>query len=317
MHKKLLSLVVALTCYGATGSYAADPHRTYNYNGQTLETLSQKALDRDDLAPGLSVVTGYSSIGELKASWITRTSTHVATTLNLWDTPCNKLGKFTKQVTDRRSALEAVVYFEADAKLTQLGSYCWVSYGSDAQQLDVLNRLLLLPPDQAFPSKDRPAELVTALAQLNQFMKSGSRQQNAASRWKNLVAGLEVGSPEQAAEQAGFGEAQVAARASDQGVGYLLHCGPNTVVGQAGLATISRATNRVNQFAAYVTAKEAAGVLTKQLTVAGKPGREVTDNGRTAYVWFAGEMTTSFEQQPDGTWLYMWANNSCRTGNGC
>ena len=317
MHKKLLLLVAALTCYGAAGAHAADSHRPYNYNGQTLEALSQKALDRDDLAPGLSVVTGYSSVGELKASWVTRTSTHVATTLNLWNTSCRSLGKFTKYITDRRSELEAVVYFEADAKLTQIGSYCWVSYGSEAQQLDVLNRLLSLPADQAFPSKDRPAELVTALGQLNQFMKSGSRQQNAASRWKNLVAGQVVSSPEQAATQAGFAEAQVAARASDQGVGYLLHCGPNTVVGQAGLATISRATNRVNQFATYVTAKEAAGVLAKQLQVGGKPGRESAENGRTTYSWFAGEVTTSFEQQPDGSWLYSWVNTSCRAGNGC
>lgn len=317
MHKKLLLLVTALHFLGAACAHASESHRTYSYNGQSLEALSQKSLEREDLAPGLSVVTGYSGTGDLKASWITRTGTHVATTLNLWNTPCRSLGKFSRHVADRRSELEAVVYFDADAKLTQIGSYCWVSYGSEAQQLDVLNRLLALPADQGFPSKDRPAELVAALGQLNQFMKSGSRQQTAASRWKNLVAGQPVSSPEQAAIQAGFAEAQVAARASDQGVGYLLHCGPKTVVGQAGLATISRTTGRVNQFAAYVTANEAAGVLTKQLQVAGKPGRESTENGRTTYFWFAGEVTTSFEQQSDGSWLYMWTNTSCRAGSSC
>lgn len=312
-RNRLLSVVGSLL---ASLALAGETPATFSYNGQPLEMLSQKALEREDLVPGLSVVTGYPSTGSLKVSWVTRTNTHIATTLSLWEGSCQRLSSSQKAVLDRRTTQEALVLFEADMKLTQIGNFCWVAHGSEAQQLDVMSRLLAIPADQALPPRERPTEWVNALAQLNAFMKSPALQQTGTSRFNGLSAGQWVNSPEQAASLAGFTEAKVAARASGQGVGYLLHCGPTTVLGQAGLVTLSRTTNRVNQFAAYLTAAEAPAALNRILRDNGKPAREIRDHGRSGYLWFSGEFTTGLEQQDDGSWLYSWGNTSCPSG-GC
>ena len=313
MRPLICSILIGLATT-ATCAAAAEPYQSYSYNGLSLEALSQRVLEREDVAPGLSVLTGYGSTSGLKMSWITRTASHAATTVNLWEGSCAKLSSSPNKVVDRRETTEAIVWMDGPAKLTQVGSYCWVAHGSEAQQLDALSRLLGMPPAQALPHREKPQELVDALAQLNLFLKSSPRQQTAPSRWQNLTAGQVVSTPEDAATKAGFSTAKVAARASDQGVGYLLHCGSAKSAGQAGLVALGRETNRANQFSTFVTKESAASVLAQQIAQVGKPSKEVFEKGRTTYVWYSGDVATRFEQQSDSTWLFSWQTNC---GNDC
>jgi len=310
---KMIGIALALAGL-ASSAHALERHKEFNYNGMALEQFSHKILNKNDLMPGLAVVTGYASDGP-RASWVTLTNVSIATTISVWDVPCSDLTSATQLVVDRRANGEANVLFDDNAQLTQLGKYCWVAHGSEAQRMDVLTRLLSVPAEQALPPRDRPYEIVAALSQFHLFMKSGALS-SGLPKWNKLSAGQQVRTPEEAASLAGFGEAKVAARVSAQGVGYLLHCGPKTVVGKSGLVVLSRVQNQVNQFSAYIPQAEAPKVLSQKLQEMGRPAKEVKNGRQASYTWSSGSFVTSFVQQDDGSWLFSWTNEACRSG-GC
>lgn len=296
-------IAIAIGIFIAVPAMAAP--LAFDYTGKALLDIQRRVVKTEMVTRNIEVITGTGLEGP-KVAWVLHQDEIIQATIAVWPADCQAMvapgAPYSKE---RRGSQTLTMVRDSGATFIQAGSHCWVAYGDRVAYQPLLDAVTQIEPDQAFPHRDKPVELVQSLAVLRETLHApfvtGPRP-----TWKGLAAGQAVTTPEQGAQRLGFSGVKIAPRQAAYGTGYLLSCGDNRSKGQMAAVVLSADGLVVRQFSALVPNERVRDELARLTQELGEPASEEKAAGQLKYRWFNQDYQTVLQQMPEGDWLFQW-----------